>query len=109
MFKYSCMGHVTEGWNVHLGKLNLCQVQRAIWQGRAKWYNIGIELGITADTLDVIKRDNHYVTEDCFTTMLKEWLKKQSDSLPASWSELAAALRSPPVGLEHLADQVEGN
>ena len=83
---------------------DLAEVQRAVWEGRAKWYNMGLELGLTAGTLDAIQQTNKHDVDDCFRAMLKEWLRK-TEVLPA-WNSLAKALRAPPVGLEQLAEQL---
>ena len=83
---------------------NLVSVQRAVWEGRAEWYNIGLELGLTAGTLDAIKQTNHHDADNCFRATLKKWLSR-GDLCP-SWSTLAASLRAPPVGLEYLAEQL---
>ena len=83
---------------------DLASVQRAVWEGRANWYNIGLELGLTAGTLDAIQLTNLHVVEHCFRETLKEWLSR-SDLNP-SWNSLARALRAPPVGLGELAEQL---
>ena len=87
------------------GKLSikdLCMVQRAAWDARSKWYNIGLELNIEPGTLDTIKRDNDYC-DDQFRAMLTTWLKMVTEPKP-TWEALAEALRSPTVGYEHLAE-----
>ena len=38
-----------------LTEADLADVQRALWDGRAKWYNLGLELGLIAGTLDAIQ------------------------------------------------------
>ena len=83
---------------------DLAEVQRKVWEGRAKWYNIGLELGLTVGTLDAIQLTNKHDVDECFRAMLKEWLRK-SEPFP-TWSNLAKALRAPPVGLEQLAEQL---
>ena len=83
---------------------DLAFVQETVWEGRAKWYNIGLQLGLTAGTLDAIQRTNHHDTGDCFRDTLKEWLSKID--LNPSWNSLARALRAPPVGLGELAEQL---
>lgn len=80
---------------------DLASVRRAAWEGRAKWYDIGLELGLTAGTLDAIQQTNQYNTDICFRATLKEWLSRAD--LQPSWSSLADALKAPPVGLGHLA------
>ena len=83
---------------------DLASVQRAVWEGRAKWYNIGLQLGLMAGTLDSIKLANQSNPDSCFTEILKIWLRR-SDLHP-SWSSLARSLAAPPVGLEYLAGQL---
>ena len=75
-----------------------------MWEGRAKWYNLGLELGIPAGTLEAIKQTNHHVVDDCFRETVLTWLK--SYELRPSWSSLARSLRAAPVGLGELADQL---
>ena len=79
-------------------------VQTLLWEGRSKWYNIGLQLGLTAGDLDAIQRTNHHETEDCFTATLLKWLRTCERP---SWSSLARSLRAAPVGLGELADQID--
>ena len=83
---------------------DLASVQRAVWEGRARWYNLGLELGLDPGTLDSIQQTNHHVTDDCFRATLKKWLC--SPDLHPSWSSLARSLRAPPVGLRHLTEKL---
>ena len=81
---------------------DLNAVKNAILSAHSKWYDVGLELGIIADTLDAIKKDCQSC-KDCYIEMLKQWLR--SDLRP-SWSVLADALRSPSVEEGALADQL---
>ena len=83
---------------------DLVSVHRKVWEGRAKWYDIGLELGLTARTLDAIQQTMKHDTNNCFTATLKEWLR--TSDLHPSWIYLARALKAPPVGLGHLAEQL---
>ena len=83
---------------------DLASVRRAVWDGRAKWYDIGLELGLTAGTLDAIQQTNQNNADICFRATLKEWLSRAD--LHPSWSSLASSLRAPPVGLGHLAERI---
>ena len=86
------------------GKLSikdLSKVQRAAWDARSKWCNIGLELNIDPGTLDVIERNNMDIN-DRFRIMLTTWLRTV-DPRP-TWGALAEALRSPTVGCEELAE-----
>ena len=80
---------------------DLSKVQRAAWDARAKWYNIGLELEIDPGTLDTIKGNNDNI-DDRFRAMLTTWLK-MAEPRPTR-EALAEALRSPTVGYEHLAE-----
>ena len=84
-----------------LSTSNLSQIQRILWSGRKRWQNIGLQLGMCMDDLETIQLDNPLHTDDCFTKMLSEWLRR---TVPKPTLEaLISALQSPPVGLEHLA------
>ena len=82
---------------------DLRTVRDAIWDGRAKWKVLGIELHLPVSDLDVIKEDYFDIGRQ-FTEMLALWLQLDS---PPTWSALIDALRSPTVGCEELAKRVE--
>ena len=82
---------------------DLQRVQNSIWEARVQWYNLGLGLNITPDSLDTIKLDNAHKTEDCFRAMLAHWLREHG---APTWRALAEALGSPSVGLSHLAQQI---
>ena len=84
---------------------DLAAVQRAVWEARSKWYNIGLELGLTVGTLDAIKQSNHYDIDGCFTEILKQWLR--NFKLEPTLNSLADALKSPTVGLAQLAEDIK--
>jgi hypothetical protein len=91
------------GEEVHVSIDNLQKIQKAAWEARAEWYNIGLELKIDAATLDTIKEDNDNI-KDRFRSMLSTWLKR--DQPQPTLFLLAKALHSPTVGYEHLAQQI---
>ena len=74
-----------------------------MWDARAKWYNIGVELQVDPGTLDAIKGNNEDI-DGRFTATLNTWLKmvKPKPTLAA----LAEALQSPTVGFGHLAEEI---
>ena len=80
---------------------DLAMVQDAVWEARPKWYNLGLELSITPDTLDTIQIDYHD-TNSRFRGMLREWLKCHD----ATWSALANALKARCLGYADLADEL---
>ena len=64
---------------------------------------MGLGLGLSSNTLEVIRMDNQGYCGSCYTAMLEKWLR--NDPSP-TWSVLAEALRSPAVGLSHLAEEL---
>ena len=88
----------------HLGISDLVKVQKAVWEARADWYDIGLGLTISADDLDAIQNDHHGISKTCFREMLKVWLRRSEPS--PTWTELAKVLRSPMVDRGHLAEQL---
>ena len=92
---------------MHAGVLttkDLRKIQRATWEARVKWYNIGLELEIDIGTLDTIKANNEDI-DDRFRAMLTIWLKMVQPK--STLAALAEALQSPTVGFGHLAEQVQ--
>ena len=90
----------------HAGFLSICdlrKVQRATWDARLKWQNIGVELDIDPGTLDSIKGNNDN-NEDRFRAMLTTWLKKAQPK--PTLTALAEALQSPTVDYGHLAERI---
>ena len=87
-----------------LGSSDLRCVRSAIYSVRHKWYDIGLELDIPFQTLNVIKTDCPQNSADCLREMLVEWLSCTSSA--PSWSTLVEALSSEPVGEKRLADEI---
>lgn len=83
---------------------DLVKVQDAVWAARAKWYDIGLRLGISADTLDAIAKAHLCNPEECFTDTLIKWLRNNEPQ--PTWEALADVLRSPVVGHAHLAENL---
>ena len=83
---------------------DLADVMKETWETKSSWYNIGVCLLISPDTLDTIEKE-HQCVDTCFREMLKTWLRA---SYPRpTWTKLAEALRSPMVGYESLADELD--
>ena len=74
-----------------------------MWEARTQWYDLGLGLDITPDTLDAIEAANGQNPDRCFRAMLTKWLREHKRP---TWSALAEALRSPSVGRSHLAEQI---
>ena len=60
-----------------LNTSNVKEVLDEMWDYRAKWKFIGIELGIGTGTIDAIEADCRNVG-DCLCKMICDWLKHNS-------------------------------
>ena len=54
------------------------------------WYDIGIELGLELDVLEIIKKDNPQQSVASFQKTLDKWLKLNTND--ATWETLEVAL-----------------
>lgn len=69
------------------------------------WHDIGIELGLEFDILNIIGKDHHQQSVTCFQKTLDRWLKLNSDD--ATWKALEIALTNVnriKLGLEPVDD-----
>ena len=87
-----------------LGPDDLVDVLNAIHTAREKWFQIGLQLKITFQTLSVIRRERHDKATECLTEMLQMWLN--SVSPPPTWSGLVQALSSALVAEQRLAKDI---
>ncbi len=71
---------------------------------REQWKNIGLQLDVDYQTLNVIKHEHSHIVDDCFQDMLKKWLTGNGEK---TWSKLARALENQTVGFANLADNVK--
>ena len=67
---------------------------------RVKWYEIGLQLGVSVGTLNAIKKD-YNSTSDCLRETLTIWLKTSPS--PPTWNNIVDILRRSTVGEVRLA------
>lgn len=95
-----------------LNSVDAHQVCSALWEARAKWYAIGLELQIDSGELDTIQRRYLNNPDKCVSEMTDLWLRQSADphttvtAAAATWENLIAALRQPAVGCGELADSI---
>ena len=71
----------------------------------AKWRVVGIQLGLSAGTLDGIQSENGSMPNSClmsFEKVFTEW--KQQHPKPYTWDTIIGVLRTPSVGEIALAE-----
>ena len=79
-------------------------VQESLWEVRSKWRNLGIQLDMKPGDLEAIgERSSN--PDDCFTDCILCWLKQGNP--PPTWRAVIKALRSPTVGFQGLAEELE--
>ena len=79
-------------------------LQEKLFDVSNKWYDIGLQLLLNADTLDNIEA-NSGSTQHCLREMLKKWLRKVNPY--PTWKAVVDALKSVVVGEQKLAQQLE--
>ena len=70
-----------------------------LYDARVKWYELGLQLKVTTQDLDVIKLSSH----NKLLGMLKQWLRSAENT---TWPHIVEALQCRSVGLLDLARRV---
>lgn len=78
------------------------ELEDALSKVRAKWYDLGLRLGVPDETLDAIKSTQKHVVEDCMRAMLQTW---QGQCPERDWSDIVRVLRE--MHRNDVADEVE--
>ena len=68
----------------------------------AKWFHLGVKLGIRQDALEVIERDRRCDTSGALMDMLRKWLQVCEDP---TWVALVSAMRE--IGEGNCAKKLE--
>ena len=79
-------------------------LQEKLFGVSQKWYNIGLQLFLNADTLDNIRSNCGSSTQDCLLEVLKVWLRKVNPY--PTWKAVVGALESVVVGEPKLAQNL---
>ena len=106
--EYFCSKLKSSTVSLNVGKWSLNdlnEVLNIIWEARAKWYHIGLGLELRPGDLDAIRQSNAGIIDDCFTEMVKVWLRSSEDT---SHETLANALQQPTVNRVKLAEIILG-
>ena len=77
-----------------------------------KWFDLGLELGLSLSTLEKIKLKHREKTSKCLHDMLCSWLTEKDNVKAkggANWETLVNALKSSKVDERKLAAQVSRN
>lgn len=88
----------------YLNPNDLRKVYEAVFDMRAKWKQLGLQLNILPGSLDAIDQKCKGNPDDCLYEVLKDWLSKEE---AANWEQLVTALRQESVGETRLAYKIE--
>lgn len=72
---------------------------------RAKWYDVGMQLGVSVDTLNAIRKQHLNDPSDCLREILTTWLKAYHP--PPTWDKLLKVLKTKTVDEAMLAADLE--
>ena len=86
-----------------ISKDNFDLVYNTLYSVRARWYDFGLALGLSTDTLDSIEVDGSHKTEGC----LRRVLCKRMEMEQLTWDKVVVALRRPAVNRNDLAEKIE--
>ena len=91
--------------------INLANLEREL-HGVHKWFDLGLELGLSSSILQRIKLEHREDTSECLRDMLWSWLTEKDNVKAkggANWETLVNALKSSKVEECKLAAQVSRN
>ena len=83
---------------------DLLNVYEVVFTTRSEWYNLGLALKISSNTLSAIEKDGGSVAA-CFRKVLQEWLQSGSKK---TFTVLAEALGGKLVGRADLKEKILG-
>lgn len=86
---------------------DLSAVYNLLFRVKAKWKEIGLQLGVSVYSLDSIQSEVAFRDDgQRLMQMLSEWLKNVTEP-PPSWPKVVDALRSEPVHEWNVAERVK--
>ena len=95
-----CMSVTTYGVSNSSDKHSLKAILYSISAVAADWFNLGVALGLSYDSLKTIESDYPRDTLRCLTEVIIAWLQ---DSSQSTWRGLVFALESPIVNRVDIA------
>lgn len=89
---------------VNTGEADLCDVCRELVSIKAKYYQLGVKLGLPPQELDAIRKEDPQDVDQVFTKAILRWLRQEYNitrfGIP-TWRGLVEAVGSPAGGNNH--------
>ena len=76
-----------------------------LYEVRAKWYDLGVQLRMTTPDLDAIQTQYQNNPDTCVRKMLSDWLTKEVPS-PPTWQTVVDALNSAAISRPLVARKI---
>ena len=89
----------------HSGKDSLKTILDSISTLTAGWFNLGVALELSYDTLREIESNYTKDAQRCLTEMVIAWLQMK-DNVQPSWQSLVSALSSPSINRVEIATMI---
>ena len=96
--------HSVKSWISHHAVLDLRSITNELGSVIDKWFQIGVQLGVSESKLRQIRADNHTV-HMYFTEMISFWLNGNTQ-VAVSWESIINVLESHFVDEKSLANQL---
>ena len=84
---------------------NLATLVNELYEVRAKWYDLGVQLRMKTPDLDAIETEHPKHSDVCLRKMLSMWLTREVPS-PPTWQRVVDALSSPAVNRTDIAERI---
>ena len=88
-----------------LTSAHLNEVYTKLHNARNEWFEIGMALKIDHDTLTAIKTEQDNKQGACLREVLAKRIQSKG---PLTWMDLSKCLRSPTVGRNDVANDIDG-
>ena len=88
-----------------LAQEDLATLVNELYEVRAKWFDLGVQLRMSTPDLDAIQTQYQNNPDACLRQMLSDWLTKEVPS-PPTWQRVVDALSSPAVDRPAVAQRV---
>ena len=85
------------------GDLTVNLLYQKLFSVRAKWYSVGLTLGLLPPTLHAIEREHSINTDRCIAAVCEKWVAAKPE---ATWDDVLEMLESPSLDEKALAKEI---
>ena len=85
------------------GSLTFNLLYKKVFSVHARWYSVGLNLGLLPSTLDAIQEKHSRDSERCLAAVIEKWLAKEPEP---TWDDVLEMLESPSLNENRLAAEI---